>query len=55
VEVQYLDTLKRLHDNQHQDHLKGNVAGSFQATNRLMKELRDIYKSDSYKEGTISV
>ena len=29
--------------------------GSVQATDRLMKELRDIYKSDSYKQGTYLV
>lgn len=29
--------------------------GSIQATDRLMKELRDIYKSESYKNGGYSV
>ena len=27
------------------------MSGSVQATDRLMKELREIYKSDSYKKG----
>ena len=30
---------------------QGSVSGSVQATDRLMKELREIYKSDSYKKG----
>ncbi|XP_023311443.1 ubiquitin-conjugating enzyme E2 Q2 isoform X1 [Anoplophora glabripennis] len=29
--------------------LQGSVSGSVQATDRLMKELRDIYRSDSFK------
>ena len=29
--------------------MKGSVSGSVQATDRLMKELRDIYRSDSFK------
>ncbi len=28
---------------------QGSVSGSVQATDRLMKELRDIYRSDSFK------
>ncbi|KAK3098899.1 hypothetical protein FSP39_024125 [Pinctada imbricata] len=31
------------------------VTGSVQATDRLMKELRDIYRSESYKNGIFSV
>lgn len=31
--------------------MQGSVTGSVQATDRLMKELRDIYKSESYKKG----
>ena len=30
-------------------------SGSVQATDRLMKELRDIYKSESYKRGECRV
>lgn len=29
--------------------LQGSVSGSVQATDRLMKELRDIYRSESFK------
>lgn len=31
--------------------LQGAVSGSVQATDRLMKELRDIYRSPSFKGG----
>ena len=30
---------------------QGSVSGSIQATDRLMKELKNVYKSDSYKSG----
>lgn len=32
-------------------HLQGAVSGSVQASDRLMKELREIYRSQSYKSG----
>lgn len=51
MEVQHVETLERLRQNQRQDYLKGAVTGSVQATDRLMKELRDIYRSDSFKKG----
>ena len=31
---------------------QGAVSGSVQASDRLMKELREIYRSQSYKTGT---
>ena len=34
---------------------KGTVSGSVQATDRLMKELRDIYRSPSFKSGAYQV
>ncbi|VVC28887.1 Hypothetical protein CINCED_3A024817 [Cinara cedri] len=55
IEIQHLETLERLRQNQRQDYLKGAVTGSVQATDRLMKELRDIYRSDSFKKGMYSV
>lgn len=51
MEIQHLETLERLRQNHRQDYLKGAVTGSVQATDRLMKELRDIYRSDSFKKG----
>ena len=47
--------LERLKANQRRDYLKGTVSGSVQATDRLMKELRDIYKSPSFKSGAYQV
>ncbi|XP_015765183.1 PREDICTED: ubiquitin-conjugating enzyme E2 Q1-like [Acropora digitifera] len=47
--------LERIRVNRREDHLKGTVCGSVQATDRLMKELRDVYRSDSFKKGTYSV
>ncbi|XP_014209896.1 ubiquitin-conjugating enzyme E2 Q2 [Copidosoma floridanum] len=53
--LEHLATLERLRQNQRQDYLKGSVSGSVQATDRLMKELRDIYRSDSFKKGIYSI
>ncbi|XP_076067261.1 ubiquitin-conjugating enzyme E2 Q2 isoform X3 [Oratosquilla oratoria] len=50
-----LATLDRLRANQRQDYLRGSISGSVQATDRLMKELRDIYRSDSFKKGVYKV
>ena len=47
--------LERLKAKQRGDYLKGTVSGSVQATDRLMKELRDIYKSPSFKTGNYQV
>lgn len=55
IEEENLAVLERLKQNQRQSYLKGSVAGSVQATDRLMKELRDIYKSDSFKREIFSV
>ncbi|ESO87499.1 hypothetical protein LOTGIDRAFT_235001 [Lottia gigantea] len=50
-----LEVLERLKQNQRSSYLKGSVSGSVQATDRLMKELRDIFRSDSYKKGIYTV
>lgn len=54
MDIANLATLERLRHNQRQDYLKGSVSGSLQATDRLMKELRDIYRSDTFKKGNLS-
>lgn len=51
MDIANLAHLERLRNNQRQDYLKGSVSGSLQATDRLMKELRDIYRSDTFKKG----
>ncbi|PVD20179.1 hypothetical protein C0Q70_20674 [Pomacea canaliculata] len=55
ISVANLEVLEKLKQNQRQSYLKGSVTGSVQATDRLMKELRDIYKSESYKKEIYSV
>lgn len=44
-------TLERLRRTQQADHLRGSVSGSVAANDRLMKELRDIYRSEHFKKG----
>jgi len=41
--------IRDLRMSQRQEHINGTVSGSIQATDRLMKELMNIYKSESYK------
>lgn len=55
MEVEHLATLERLRQSQRQDYLKGSVSGSVPATDRLMKELRDIYRSDAFKKNMYSI
>ncbi|XP_020807134.1 ubiquitin-conjugating enzyme E2 Q2 isoform X2 [Drosophila serrata] len=55
MEVEHLATLERLRQSQRQDYLKGSVSGSVQATDRLMKELRDIYRSDAFKKNMYQI
>lgn len=47
--------LEKLRLNQRDEHLKGTVSGSVQASDRLMKELREVYRSDSFKKGLYHV
>ncbi|XP_055455573.1 ubiquitin-conjugating enzyme E2 Q2-like [Psammomys obesus] len=55
LEKEHLAILENIRKSQRQDHLNGTVSGSVHASNRLMKELREIYRSQSYKSGTYSV
>lgn len=52
---EHLVTLERLKQTQRDSYLKGSVSGSVQATDRLMKELREVYRSDSFKKGVYTV
>uniref|UniRef100_A0A8C1F7K5 Ubiquitin-conjugating enzyme E2Q family member 2 n=1 Tax=Cyprinus carpio carpio TaxID=630221 RepID=A0A8C1F7K5_CYPCA len=59
IEKENLAILEKIRKNQRQDHLNvsvhsGAVSGSVQASDRLMKELREIYRSQSYKTGNFS-
>jgi len=53
--TEHLQVLERLKANQRRDYMKGTVSGSVQATDRLMKELRDIYRSPRFKTGDFQV
>lgn len=53
--TEHLQVLERLKANQRRDYMKGTVSGSVQATDRLMKELRDIYRSPNFKQGAYQV
>ncbi|XP_040825052.1 ubiquitin-conjugating enzyme E2 Q2 isoform X1 [Ochotona curzoniae] len=55
IEKENLEILEKIRKTQRQHHLNGAVSGSVQASDRLMKELRDIYRSQSYKSGIYSV
>lgn len=55
MDVEHLATLERFRQSHRQDHLKGSISGSIQATDRLMKELRDIWRSESFKKNMYSV
>lgn len=45
--------LEKVKSTQRKDHLKGTTFGSPTANDRLMKELRDIFKSEHYKKGNL--
>uniref|UniRef100_A0A915LIM3 UBC core domain-containing protein n=1 Tax=Meloidogyne javanica TaxID=6303 RepID=A0A915LIM3_MELJA len=50
-----LAVITRVSQVQRQQHLKGAPAGSVTASDRLMKELKQIYSSDNYKNGVFSI
>uniref|UniRef100_A0A915CVH9 UBC core domain-containing protein n=1 Tax=Ditylenchus dipsaci TaxID=166011 RepID=A0A915CVH9_9BILA len=49
------EVLTRVVSAQRQQHLQGAPSGSVTASDRLMKELREIYRSDNYKKGVYSI
>ena len=55
MDSQHFATLERLRQTQRQDYLRGAVSGSVQATDRLMKELRDKFRSDNCKNGLLII
>lgn len=55
LSTEHTATLERLRQNQRDGYLKGSVSGSVQATDRLMKELKEVYRSESFKRGVFSV
>lgn len=55
IETEHLMTLERLKASQQSELSKGTPNHSVQASDRLMKELRDIYRSQSFKNGVYEV
>ncbi|XP_074602636.1 ubiquitin-conjugating enzyme E2 Q2 [Brevipalpus obovatus] len=55
LSTEHTATLERLKQNQREGYLRGQVNGSVQASDRLMKELREVYRSESFKKGVFSV
>lgn len=49
------EVLTRVVSAQRQQHLQGAPSGSVTASDRLMKELREIYRSENYKNGVFSI
>lgn len=47
--------LEKLRQLQRDKYIEGAAYGSVQATDRLMKELREVYKADSFKSGVFTV
>lgn len=47
--------LTRVSQVQRQQHLKGAPTGSVTASDRLMKELKEIYRSENYKNGIFTI
>lgn len=47
------EVLNRVSYAQRQQHLQGASSGSITASDRLMKELREIYRSTNYKSGKL--
>uniref|UniRef100_A0AC34QI53 UBC core domain-containing protein n=1 Tax=Panagrolaimus sp. JU765 TaxID=591449 RepID=A0AC34QI53_9BILA len=50
-----VNVLNRVVVAQRQQHLRGTPTGSIAANDRLMKELKDIYRCENMKNGTFSV
>lgn len=55
ISAEHCAVLEKIRLNQREDHLKGAVSGSVQATDRLMKEIREVYRSESFKRGVYQV
>lgn len=55
IRTEDLATLERIRQNQRENYQNGSVAYSVQATDRLMKELREVFQSESVKKGVFAV
>lgn len=55
IKDEYKAILEKVRLNTRQDYLQGATSGSVRATDRLMRELQDIYRSQNFKDGLYSV
>lgn len=55
ISSEHYAKLEKLRQLQRDSYMKGAPYGSVQASDRLMKELREVYKSESYKKGVFTV
>lgn len=55
MDESYYAMMTKLQANQRRDYQKGTTTGSVQATDRLMKEVKDIYRSQNFKSKMYSV
>lgn len=55
ISNEHLATLERIRQNHRDNYQNGSVSFSIQATDRLMKELREVYQCDSVKKGVFAV
>ncbi|CAL8089411.1 unnamed protein product [Calicophoron daubneyi] len=55
ISTEDAERLEKLKANRLQPSAEGVTKGSIQSSDRLMKELREIYRSDSYKRGIFTV
>ncbi|CAK8693980.1 ubiquitin-conjugating enzyme E2 Q2-like [Clavelina lepadiformis] len=55
ISQENLAILNKIKQTQRKDYISGRVSGSVQASDRLLKELKAIYKSESFKKGCYNV
>lgn len=55
INEEYKAILERVRLSTRQDYLQGAASGSVRATDRLMRELQDIYRSQNFKDGGLTL
>ena len=51
IKEEHKAVLEKIRVNTRQEYLHGATSGSVRATDRLMRELQDIYRSQNFKDG----
>ncbi|XP_078484506.1 ubiquitin-conjugating enzyme E2 Q2 [Ciona intestinalis] len=55
ISTENLAILDKIRQTQRKDYIDGRISGSVQASDRLLKELKAIYRSESFKQGCYNV